>query len=268
MRLDVACSLKMDVSLYGTVAVRDVEVRRSREILVPAAPSSSSMPWSGLSGDDPLSYLREIGDRIAAILDPNHDDSGVGTGDGSGVGAGVGTGDGSGDGSGVGSGVGTGVGIGDGEEETSGGGSTDGDRLKKKIGLEKVTFDKLMGYEFHFGLPMFLTNPDTFSSLRVQVPALEAETSVYFGDAAEDWQVLANDDETYSMRYIVGMEVNTITTTSESREGGGRKANKREIHLLYAFSAPTDPPTIRSIPLLIDIAVFLFPFPFPFPFLL
>ena len=228
MRLDVACSLKMDVSLYGTVAVRDVEVRRSREILVPAAPSSSSMPWSGLSGDDPLSYLREIGDRIAAILDPNHDD----------------------------------------EEETSGGGSTDGDRLKKKIGLEKVTFDKLMGYEFHFGLPMFLTNPDTFSSLRVQVPALEAETSFYFGDAAEDWQVLANDDETYSMRYIVGMEVNTITTTSESREGGGRKANKREIHLLYAFSAPTDPPTIRSIPLLIDIAVFLFPFPFPFPFLL
>jgi hypothetical protein len=228
VRLDVACSLKMDVSLYGTVAVRDVEVRRSREILVPAAPSSSSMPWSGLSGDDPLSYLREIGDRIAAILDPNHDD----------------------------------------EEETSGGGSTDGDRLKKKIGLEKVTFDKLMGYEFHFGLPMFLTNPDTFSSLRVQVPALEAETSVYFGDAAEDWQVLANDDETYSMRYIVGMEVNTITTTSESREGGGRKANKREIHLLYAFSAPTDPPTIRSIPLLIDIAVFLFPFPFPFPFLL
>ena len=226
MRLDVACSLKMDVSLYGTVAVRDVEVRRSREILVPAAPSSSSMPWSGLSGDDPLSYLREIGDRIAAILDPNHDD----------------------------------------EEETSGGGSTDGDRLKKKIGLEKVTFDKLMGYEFHFGLPMFLTNPDTFSSLRVQVPALEAETSVYFGDAAEDWQVLANDDETYSMRYIVGMEVNTITTTSESREGGGREANKREIHLLYAFSAPTDPPTIRSIPLLIDIAVFLFPFPFPFPF--
>ena len=228
MRLDVACSLKMDVSLYGTVAVRDVEVRRSREILVPAAPSSSSMPWSGLSGDDPLSYLREIGDRIAAILDPNHDD----------------------------------------EEETSGRGSTDGDRLKKKIGLEKVTFDKLMGYEFHFGLPMFLTNPDTFSSLRVQVPALEAETSVYFGDAAEDWQVLANDDETYSMRYIVGVEVNTITTTSESREGGGRKANKREIHLLYAFSAPTDPPTIRSIPLLIDIAVFLFPFPFPFPFLL
>jgi hypothetical protein len=226
VRLDVACSLKMDVSLYGTVAVRDVEVRRSREILVPAAPSSSSMPWSGLSGDDPLSYLREIGDRIAAILDPNHDD----------------------------------------EEETSGGGSTDGDRLKKKIGLEKVTFDKLMGYEFHFGLPMFLTNPDTFSSLRVQVPALEAETSVYFGDAAEDWQVLANDDETYSMRYIVGVEVNTITTTSESREGGGRKANKREIHLLYAFSAPTDPPTIRSIPLLIDIAVFLFPFPFPFPF--
>ena len=70
----MACSLKMDVSLYGTVAVRDVEVRRSREILVPAAPSSSSMPWSGLSGDDPLSYLREIGDRIAAILDPNHDD--------------------------------------------------------------------------------------------------------------------------------------------------------------------------------------------------
>ena len=174
----MACSLKMDVSLYGTVAVRDVEVRRSREILVPAAPSSSSMPWSGLSGDDPLSYLREIGDRIAAILDPNHDDSGVGTGDGSGDAPagrrrrhrrwlwrwrGV---------LGVGSGVGS-VGIGDGEEKQAAG-STDGDNEEEDRAREG---DLRQARATSSTSGCRCTNPDC-TSLRVQVPALEAETSV------------------------------------------------------------------------------------------
>ena len=175
VRLRAACALTLDAALFGGwVKVRHLEVQRSHEVRMAAGSASY---WSGgenglPKGPDLAAHLRELKGLITKVLN-------------------------------------SGAAAPEAQDEE---GKEEKEEDLRRLGggvLKRVTFDEVMGYEFQLGLPLSLRSARTFASLTVHVPALEFETSMRFGDAADDWEMLANSGETYSMRYIVGSEVRT-----------------------------------------------------------
>ena len=181
------------MSLYGVVQVNDVRVKRSHHFVVPAVSSQTK--------GHPLYEIRRTVEKIREIMvhGAAAADSEEGADAASASSASA-------------------------EEEE---GSSGWGLLKVeegKLGIEKVTFDAVMGYTLRFALPLRLADTDTISSLTAHVPAFEVETAVKFGEGAgdEDWRALGRADESYAMRYILGMEATTWTlrATAQAEEAG------------------------------------------------
>ena len=126
------------MSLYGVVQVNDVRVKRSHHFVVPAVSSQTK--------GHPLYEIRRTVEKIREIM--VHGAAAADSEEGADAASASA------------------------EEEE---GSSGWGLLKVeegKLGIEKVTFDAVMGYTLRFAIPIRLADADTISSLPAHVPAV------------------------------------------------------------------------------------------------